>query len=788
MGASPQNIDFAAAIPELDGARDVAGLDHGVTIRRDSYGIAHITASTEADAWFAQGYAAAQDRSWQMECDRRRALGTWAEAAGADARFAGTRAVAADILARRLRLHEAAQADWRAMSHDTRAMFEAYAHGINAFLQGGDPLPVEFQLCGIEPAPWEPWHSLALFKVRHVLMGQWELKLAYAQLALRAGVDSIQPFEADSPPGSTVILPPGAKVSALVDQAGADIRAAAESLGFLGEVQAGSNSWAVHGSRTTTGKPIICNDSHRALDVPSVYWQVHVSCPAFDVSGATFPGVPAFPHFGYNGHVAWNITHTQADYQDLYIEHFHGNDAPRYQAPDGWHAPEYRPERINVRDGEPVDIEIWGTEHGPIVHGDPRQGYAIALRYTATDRPGRQWECLRPMLHARTVEELHETQREWVDPVNSLVSADTRGNIGFLCRGRLPVRTSRAARRMPVPGWTGEHEWGGDVPFESHPQSINPPEGFVATANQRVIDSDEPYISSFWAPPSRADRLGELLGNGDTLDPSAVAAMQGDTTSVPAKRWIAHLQRFGPYSDDAERARAMLVGWDGDLHPASAEPLLYAYFRRGVMRSVVTAALGAETWDWLSSETMPSTGRILAHWLANIVAGLQGRFIEKTPASQPWADVLPTVLTEAWQAAATKAGPDSAAWRWADHHATAARHPLSFAFPGLDGALDPPPAAVGGDSDTLQCAGTSWSGANDFAITLLSVYRQVVDFADADHPGYVIPGGVSGLPSTHHFSDQLGHWQRHERIPMHRLPADVAGDTRHTLALHPRGD
>ncbi len=786
MTAQKPRIDTAGALPQMDGELSAPGAKATITLRRDSFGVGHVTAQNEHDAWFGQGYAAAQDRLWQMEFDRRRAVGRWAEAAGPNARFAGQAAVAADILARRMRIEEAAHADIAAMSSETREMFEAYAAGVNAFLESGQPLPVEYELCGIRPERWEPWHSVAVFKIRHVLMGLWQQKVAWGHFLSLVGPEAMAKLpHAGSPEGSSVILPPGTGVKTLMEDAAADIAAASETLGFLAELEGGSNSWVVTGERVTTGAAVLCNDSHRALDVPNAYWQVHVSCPDFDVIGATFAGVPGFPHFGYNGSVGWNITHTQADYQDLFIERFDTANATRYETPDGWKDADHREERIVVRGGEDVIIETWATEHGPIVHGDPRKGFGLALKYTATERPSPQWECLRPMTKVKTVAELHETQRQWVDPVNSILSADTSGNIGFLTRGRVPVRASARGRRIPAPGWTGENEWLGDVPFEQMPQSINPPEGYVGTANQRVVDGDEPYISDLYASPHRADRIRELLNGTGTLSPEFIKGMQGDRVSLAARAMGDFLQRMGPYEGDAEKARAMLAGFDGDLLPDRAEPVLYAFVRREFTRAIVTAAIGAERSDWLFAQDAAAYARLFNQWNANTITQLDSRYRDVAPDGRPWDELLPGALEKAWQSAVAFAGEDSAQWRWDETHRTGSRHPLSFAFPELDGALDPPRAAVGGDADTLQCAGYTWSGKSDFTVQLLSVYRQAIDFSDPDHASFVVPAGVSGLPGTAHYSDQLEYWRTHQRIPMHYRAEDVAKAAANTLTLTP---
>lgn len=750
------------------------GLAGEVTIRRDRRGVAHIVAGNEADAWFGQGFAAAQDRLWQMEYDRRRAAGRWAEAAGS----AG---LAADLMARRLNITRAAQADLEAMDAGTREMFEAYTAGVNAFLASGAPLPPEYSLTGIHPEPWQPWHSVALFKIRHVLMGLWQWKMAAGGLLARVGPETWANLHFLSPAGTSVILPPGGRVRELFEHANEEISAAAEHLGFLSEVEAGSNSWAVHGSRTTTGKPVVCNDSHRALDVPNAYWQVHVACPDFDVSGATFAGFPGFPHFGFNGAVAWNITHTQADYQDLYLERFEGRDAERYLSADGWRETERRVETIQVRGSDPVTIDCWKTAHGPVVHGDPRGGMAIALKYTALEHPKAAFNGVRAMARAADIHQLFAAQETWVDPVNNLVAADAAGNIGYLVRGELPIRASKAGRRIPVPGWNGEHEWLGTVPSGRLPRSVNPPEGFIATANQRVIAGDEPYISAYFAPPGRADRLVELLGTGETLAPEAIASWQGDTTSKPARTWARFLAGEGPFEGDAERARAMLAEWDGDLRGDRGEGLLYAYFRRHVLRELFAPVVGSETWDWLTTDRHPGLGRVVSGLLAEVVAHLDTSNV--LPGGRTWGGVLPAALERAWASALALGGSDPAGWRWDAKHATGSRHPLSAEFPGA--GLDPPRAPLGGDGDTLQAAGYGVSGKNDFVISLTSVYRQVVDFAAVGEASYIIPGGVSGDPRSPHFADQLPLWERHERIPMGRGKDTVGNGGGTVLTLRP---
>jgi penicillin G amidase len=720
------------------------------SITRDDYGVAHVRADTAAGAWAGLGCACAQDRLFQMDYDRRRACGRWAEVAGFPA-------LGADVLARRLGLAAAARADVSAMSAPARAAFEAYADGVNrAIGQGARPHPADYPV-----EPWQAWHSVAAYLVRHVQMGQWQHKLANAVLLARTGADVFSGLDTRPVLGSTVAVPPDGRLTRLpgplLGKALADIEG---HLGFLAEVEPGSNAWAVSGRRTAHGGAVLCNDSHRALDSPNVYWQCRVTCPDFDVTGATFPGLPGFPHFGFNGSVAWAITHGDADTQDLYLERFEGD---RYRTPDGWARAEVRHERIDVRGGSPVTVPVWVTRHGPVVHGHPESGVALALKWTGTHRPNRGFECLAPMLAARTAAGLADAQDGWVDPVNNLVCADTSGDIAYQCRGELPVRSSDAGRRLPVPGWDDGCEWTGTVPFAALPRAVDPETGFVMTANNALTDADEPYVSSTFSPPWRAERLRSRLASPGARSVAELAGMQADTVSLQARGWAGLLSGLGPLADpDAEAARAMLAGFDGDLAADSAAALLYGCFLRALAEALYRPVVGAETWAWMTSAVLAPTRSMIARWLGNdtweLLGGPSGDLGDPARTAERRERVLsalPRALAAAWPLAVRAGGPDPGQWRWGDVHHAVPVHPLAGAFPG---------AAMGGDSDTIAAAAYGWRPDRPFTVTNLSVYRQVTDLADPASASFVIPGGASGDPASPHFADQLARWAVHERI------------------------
>jgi len=428
------------------------------------------------------------------------------------------------------------------------------------------------------------------------------------------------------------------------------------------------------------------------------------------------------------------------------------------------------------------------------VHGDPRDGLAVALRYTATEEPNRAWECLRPMLGARTVAELHETQREWVDPANNLVSADTQGNIGYLTRGYLPIRSSEAHRQFPAPGWTGENEWVGRVPFERLPQEINPAAGYIVTANQQIIPGDDPYIAHDFSSPARAERIYELARGADRdigtnpFTPQEIASRQADVTSRPARAWVSLLQCVGPYTGEAERARAMLATFDGTLLAGSGTALLYSFFRRQIARAIFEPVMGKAAWEWLTASDDTTLHAIITRCMASAVAALdQANGPSVSANGQPWDALLPDALTGAWQRTVQTAGPDPTQWRWSNHHLTNAKHPMAFRFPQQAQAegWNPPRVPVGGDGDTIQVGSYLWRDMPDFPLVSLSVYRQVVDLSEIEHASFVIPGGVSGVPSSPHYQDQLESWRTRTRIPMHYAPQAVQTAAVETMTFRP---
>ncbi len=798
--------ELKAAIPNLSGSLQLNGLKAKVEVYRDNLGIPQVRAQKEHDAFFAQGFVTAQDRLWHMEYDRLRGTGRWAEAVGDSA-------LDQDKLMRRFRLSASAKGDCAAMDQHTRMVFDAYAAGVNGFIDGPDPLPAEYGIAGIQPEPWQPWHSLVVYKVRHILMGVFESKIWRARMVRGMGPEKAGELFPGYEPGHLLILPPGSTHDGPLDRGLKELAEGAAALNHLSELDGGSNSWALGGDSTATGKPLVAGDSHRGLDTPNAYYQNRIACPEFDVIGLSFPGVPAFPHFGHNPWVCWCVTHTAADYQDLYIEQLRDGDTPQYLHKDQWHDSEIHEETVRSNSGREESIQIVVTNHGPIISGSPEEGSGMALKYTATESATEWPAILWKMLRAQSVDELVESQRGWVDPCNNFVFADVDGNYGYFCRGRIPVR-SRVNGWLPVPGWTGEHEWEGDIPFEELPRSINPPEGYIATANNKPVSDDYPhYIAVDFTPEFRVRSVTKGLQALSNPTAADMAHVHSYRISQPAQAFLALLPGVEPGNALAAIARERLLAWDGSMDANLVQPTIYSAMRDALLKEILdrnlTSELAHDAWH-PADRGLGSFGNRLKARMVEMIRNddrslLAGGHPELAthpePAGHPALATYPEpaghsalatypepaghselvghpelVEGDTWPAAISRAltkgvatlfarlGDDPDAWVWDRVHRAVPRHPLSAAYPELNGLLDPPAIPHSGDGDTPLQGG--YSPATFATVTSLSVARYSYDTAKWDNSLWVVPLGSSGHPGSPHYCDQSETWRRVEMHPM----------------------
>ncbi len=749
--------DLQAALPDTSSGVILDGPDDAITIYRDGLGVPHVKAATVHDAFFGQGFATSQDRLWQMDYDRRRAYGRWAE-------YVGPEGLEQDLMMRTLRLRSSAVRDYLALDAASRGMVEAFAEGVNAFIGGTRSLPIEYDVVGASPERWEPWDCMAVFKVRHVMMGLFESKLWRARLVKALGAERAARI-VPGQQGRLLMVPPGAEDEAHLPTEAAleHLRAGAGAVSRMGAAEAGSNNWALAGSRTASGKPLLAGDPHRPLDVPNVYYQNHVSCPDFDVIGLSFPGVPGFPHFGHNAQVAWCVTHAQADYQDLYVERFEAGTGERYQYRGKWLEAEVEEEEVRVKGGESVRLSIRSTRHGPVIAGDPASGTAITMKYTGTHGANRSFQCLLGMLGASSVGEMDEAMREWVDPSNNFVTADVHGSIGYLNRGQLPVRPPANAW-LPVPGWDGLHEWAGFVPFEELVRARDPETGYIVTANNQIAGGDYPhYISLQFGPDHRARRITERLKDLRGATVQDMAAVHADIGSIPATRYVGLLAGVQVQGEEALEAKRLLEGWDGSMDRDSAAPTIYSAFRLEVEKRILENLLGP-----LAEEALNASGRGAPFHVGQLRARISAMAAEGDtsylPAGADWEALASEAFSRAAAYLKDRLGGNASAWTWGRMHFTQPRHTLSAAFPGLADVLDPPSVPMSGDGDTPQSG--SYSPGEPFTVTGMSAARYVFDLSDWDGSIWITPLGASGHPGSPHYADQAPAWSDVKAAPM----------------------
>jgi penicillin amidase len=549
-----------------------------------------------------------------------------------------------------------------------------------------------------------------------------------------------------------------------------ELDAAVAAMAEAAELTNGSNSWALAGTRTASGKPLLAGDPHRFLEVPGVYYQCHLACPDFDAIGLAFVGVPGFPHFGHTARVAWCVTNANGDYQDLYVE--------RPEA-----ITDTRPDVVDVHGSDPISIDCNLTAHGPVVFGDPGRGAVISMRSTALEEPSTGLAVVLPMLRARDVDELDDAMRAWVDPVNNFSSVDVDGNISYRTVGRIPIRDVGSAWG-PVPAEDPRFEWTGIVPYDELPRLRNPDGGLIVTANQRIVDDQYPHrLGLDYARPDRAIRLHARLDDLTGATVADMAAVHRDCVSVAAARWATRLAAVVP-GDEWERAAvAQLAAWDHVMAPDSAAAAVYAACRDAACRILAHHPALAPLRSPLADEPAGTYQPVELRIWAVATALLDTDDTTLLRDGESWDTVLAAAVSDAVGVLRQRLGDDPGAWRWGDLHVAAPRHPLGVVDPDHARRLDPPAVSIGGEWDTVMCA--AHPAGHGFGVTSTSVARYAFDAADWDRSAWVVPLGASGDPEDAHFADQQAAWARGDLVPMRYSWDAIAASASTTTRLRP---
>jgi penicillin amidase len=826
------------ALPQTTGTLHVAGLDAAVTVDRDISGIASITATTPHDLFVAQGYVHAQERMWQMEVWRRISAGRLSEIFGAGS-------LDQDRFIRTLGWRQAAQRDLAGLSSETRGILEAYAQGVNAWLDANrGNLGLAFLITGDRPEPWSVLDSLTWGKVQAWNLGgnmDRELFrfLADARLGDPARTDELFPTREGAPvivpsPGEPTTMgataptpaPSTTPVAVTDEQARAwrDVASLGDQLlglagldvsgGELGSDHGiGSNDWVVAPAHSATGGALLANDPHLGISMPSVWFinglhcaTVSEQCP-FDVSGVSFPGVPGVV-LGHNARIAWGATNAAPEVQDRVIETVDPADPSHYIGPDGASVPfTVRDETITVSGGGTVSLAVRETVHGPILNDVDKRlvdSPLMALRWSAIQpaaAPDRTYEAILGLDAADNFDEFRAALSKYGAPSQNFVYADVDGHIGYQVPGYVPVRSDPNARGdRPVDGASGSSEWLEPIPFQDLPWALDPPEGWIVTANNAIVDQGyRHFLGQDWDPGYRAERIIDLINDldPDGLTLAEMSGIQNDTSPLRARDVVVQLDELLPTTADGATIADRIATWTGDCAVDSFGCAAYMAWEYRVLRDVFDDDLGPLARDYVGS---PNS------WVA-----LDGLLADPT---SPWWDDSTTAPLETAETIELRAMDEAGAelraafgdpdrWDWGRLHTATFKEatigtgsgigPLEWYF--NDGPVAVPGVA-GAPDNTYYRLSRAYRDPTDpdfkplgigqlFTVTNLPSYRLVIDLADLDGARIVITTGQSGSPFASHYNDQIDPWRTGGTLPLPFTREAVAAATVATLTLSP---
>ena len=800
-----------STLPVLDGTIHVAGLSAPVTVRRDEHGTPHIEAATQDDLLMAQGYVTAQDRLWQMDASRRNATGDLAA-------IMGPSLVPHDRYQRVLQLRVNAQRIYGNLSPADRARLEDYARGVNLFIdQHQDALPAEFRLLHYRPEPWTGVDSVAIgLMMVQLLDTHWDVKLTREMISadlhnpkLEQDLYPVGSWRDHAPTGVLLDLsqphpqpPPASKddddddddrsqasnnqgapgpsrlgtgeIARSNPAALAELTALRAAIGLpsCAGCAPGSNNWVVSGAHTASGKPLLSNDMHLPLTEPNIWYMADLSAPGvngggFHAAGVTLPGFP-FVIAGHNEHVAWGFTALYADVQDLYDEKLDGKG--NYQAADGsWKPLAIDHEVIAVRGGKDVAFDVESTAHGALINTLlPKLKKTIALKWTLGD-PTLNGLPIYEMNTASNWTEFSVALSNWCWPTQNVVYSDDQGHIAYHAIGRVPLRPGGL---MGVPINDNTHEWQGYIPFDQLPSSVDPPSGFLATANSRVTTDASPYkLSLEWVDPYRTQRIYKALQGRDKLTPADMLAVQTDIYSEVDQeigQRLAYAIDHTPGADEQLRKAADLMrSWDGRLTTDSAAASIVTQARQAFWPLIMQPKLGKDAEEYRWSESNFAEEEILMH-------GSQGGNLAwLPPAYKNWDALLTDAVRKGMDKG--KAPGDVALWRYGNWHVVDIEHPLAAFLPVIGRIAGTGPQPLSGDTTTVKQVGRDFGPSQRFTM----------DWSNVDGSTENIALGESGDPYSAYFRDQWGDYYGGSTFALPFTPQAVAAETRHTLRLEP---
>jgi penicillin amidase len=752
----------ASSLPQLDGTVVVAGLTAPVTIARDADGVPLITAANDDDAAFGLGFAHAQDRLFQMEMQRRYGAGRLAEIFGAEA-------LPADREMRVLGIYRAAESELSLLPPPVRRVLDSYSAGVNAYLaERRGALPPEFLLLRFRPEPWRPADTLVWGKLMDLLLGgNYRGELLRARLARSLSPEDLDFLFPGYPPGGPTILSQLAPIYRQLPL-GRLYRAVSDHVGPT----YASNNWVVDGAHSHSGKPLVANDPHLGFAAPGFWYLARLKTPEREIAGATAAGAP-FVVIGHNDHIAWGFTTATADIEDLFIEKLDPANSSHYLTPQGSVPFETRKETIAVRGAEPATLTVRGTRHGPVLSdvlpdGTVDGGYVLALQTTYLGGDDKTAAALWGIDRAEDWTGFRAALADFAAPPQNTVYGDSGGTIGFIVPGRIPIR-KKGDGWMPAPGWTGDYDWQGYVPFTELPQATNPASGHFASANDKIVpDTYRYFISRDYDMPDRAARIETLLDRTKLQSPDTSAAIEADTMSLLAQRLVPLMTKITPRSEMAREAVARLQQWDFHMDAEAVEPLLFTAWLRGFSRSLFYDR--AEPTDY---------GNLKPQVVEAILSGRPDWCRSPAHPQATCEDRLADALDAALGELRELYGPEMADWQWGRAHIAEFPNRVFERLPVLRGWLDVAIPNAGGQDTVNVGPSTFRDPEHPFVQRFGAGLRIITDLAAPQDARMIAVPGQSGNPLSPHYADLLTRWRGFDWL----VPARATAAS--TLTLEP---
>lgn len=783
FGCAALLVWLSGSVPEIDGEITLPGLFAPVTVTRDDAGVPVIRADSDEDAYFTLGYTHAQDRLWQMESMRRLGAGRMAEMVGTLSASLGERVLPFDRLTRGFGFYRLAEASYEGASPALKMVLDRYADGVNAYLSSRHgALPIEFEVLFHEPEPWKPadslvWQQLMAFQ----LGGNWPAELDRLRM-LETGLTPEQiAFLYQSADGTLPEIPQ-TRESSLAPGIRDVARQFASALPFELSPGGASNAWTLDGNRTASGKPLLASDPHLRLTNPNLWYLARIETPSGILAGATVPGVP-FMVLGHNGNVAWGFTTPHVDTQDLFIETIDPADPARYLTPSGSQPFEIRTETFRIGSRE-VTETFRSTRHGPVISDtlkaarrtDEKSVLSLA---SSSFLPGDTGpEGLLELNRSRTVAEALTALGKFSSPAQNATLADRHGAIALALAGRVPVRNGNGM--LPADGMDENADWNGWVSPSRLPLILNPADGLLVQANDKVTPRDPAlYLGPTAEPPVRANRIRDRI---NAMSGSATAAQQAglqmDSLSTAAKEVSALLLerlKTGLLTPTELDAAERLRTWDGIMSKGRVEPLIYSLWTALLHRRIFGDDLG----DLIEEYRRP-----YPHMFRAVLTGDTSWCDDiRTDTVEPCAALIRESLQEAVARLTAKYGQDVSSWRWGKSHTTEFRHLLWSRIPQIDSLLGTEIATDGGDFTVNRGAPSIRITETDFSFHHVhgAGLRAVYDLADLDTSLFSLSLGQSGNPFSEFYHDQVDAWANGRYRP---VSTNGKFDTR-TLTLRP---